>query len=133
MRENKTIFAKRFMWLSLLSFLFLQIVMINSAYAERESFTRLRDTPQSYKDQAGKCVTVKDNETGLQFEDCGTGGGAPTDAHYLTDQAEDDLSAEVVVSTIGKAVATSTKDLAGRNCVCFPFLDFGFDSSLKAC
>jgi len=37
-----------------------------------------------------------------------SGDGAPTDAHYLTDRAEGGLSAEVVVSTIGKAVATST-------------------------
>ena len=79
-----------------------------SSFAQRESFTRLRDAPQSYKDQAGKCVTVKDNETGLEFEDCGAGGGAPTDAHYFTDRAEDGLSAEVVASTIGKAMITST-------------------------
>jgi hypothetical protein len=85
-----------------------------SSFAQRESFTRLRDAPQSYKDQAGKCVTVKDNETGLEFEDCGTGGGAPTDAHYFTDRAEDGLSAEIVASTIGKAVATSTNPGAIR-------------------
>ena len=55
-----------------------------SSFAQRESFTRLRDAPQSYKDQAGKCVTVKDNETGLEFEDCGAGGGA-TITQTITD------------------------------------------------
>jgi len=37
----------------------------------------------------------------------GSIGGAPTDAHYLTDQAEAGLSAEVVVSANGKAIATA--------------------------
>jgi hypothetical protein len=41
-----------------------------------------------------------------------TGGGAPTNAHYLTDQAESDLSAEVVVSTVGKNLATLTNPSA---------------------
>ncbi|GAI54073.1 unnamed protein product, partial [marine sediment metagenome] len=32
-------------------------------------FTRLRDTPDSYKDQAGKVATVKTGEDGLEFKE----------------------------------------------------------------
>lgn len=41
-------------------------------------------------------------------------GGAPTDAHYLTDQAEAGLSAEVVVTANGKSLVTAADYAAMR-------------------
>lgn len=69
------------------------------AYAERPSFKKLRDTPQSYVGEGGNCVTVKDDETGLEFSSCGAGGGAPTDAEYWVGTADGDLSEAIVVNS----------------------------------
>src|SRR4030042_1645217 len=41
-------------------------------------------------------------------------GGAPTDAHYLADQAESGLSAEVVVTANGKSLVTAANYAAMR-------------------
>ncbi|MDD5355014.1 MAG: hypothetical protein PHY56_00525 [Candidatus Omnitrophica bacterium] len=43
----------------------------------------------------------------LDTLDEAAGSGAPTTAHYLTDQAEDGLSAEVIVSANGKSLVTA--------------------------
>jgi len=51
--------------------------------------------------------------TGLWTPAAGA-GGAPTDAHYLTDQAEAGLSAEVVVTANGKALVTAANYAAMR-------------------
>jgi len=44
----------------------------------------------------------------------GAGGGAPTDAHYLVDLANGDLTAEVVVSANGKSLVTAANYAAMR-------------------
>ena len=51
--------------------------------------------------------------TGLWTPATGS-GGAPTDAHYLTDQAESGLSAEVVVTANGKSLITAANYAAMR-------------------
>jgi hypothetical protein len=39
------------------------------------TFTSLTDTPNSYASWQNRCVKVKNDETGLEFGDCGGGGG----------------------------------------------------------
>jgi hypothetical protein len=63
------------------------------------AFTDLSDAPASYSGQGGKTVSVKGDETGLEFVS-GGGGGAPTDAPYITAAASSDLSAEIVIPSL---------------------------------
>jgi hypothetical protein len=63
-------------------------------------------------------VPATGTPSGLFLKDDGTwaagASGAPTDAHYLTDQAESGLSAEVVVTANGKSLITAANYAAMR-------------------
>lgn len=47
-------------------------------YVQRRSFTQLNDTPSSFSGQAGKSLTVKSDETGLEFSTAGSGDALTT-------------------------------------------------------
>lgn len=79
------------------------------------TFLNLTDTPSDFTDQAGKMLVVNEGETALEFAEAATGGGgAPTDATYLTTSANGTLSAEVVVSALTGNLTIAGDDAAGR-------------------
>jgi len=59
-------FSRR-VFLSCLYFVFVLTFISSPAFARRESFIGLRDAPATYKGQAGYIVSVKDDESGLEF------------------------------------------------------------------
>ena len=69
----------------------------------------LTDVPDTYTGQATKVLAVRADETGTEFvTPAGGGGGAPTDAEYITSTASASLSAERVLTD----TATITWDRA---------------------
>jgi hypothetical protein len=63
-----------------------------------ETFIELTDTPNSYTGQAGKFVTVKNDESGLQFSPNSSSGWRPAnrvvrnDSHFTDDHTYTDAS-----------------------------------------
>jgi hypothetical protein len=68
----------------------------------------LTDVPDTYTGQATKVLAVKTDETGTEFVTPTAGGGAPTDAEYITSTLNGTLSAERVLTD----TATITWDRA---------------------
>jgi hypothetical protein len=67
-------------------FTIIQVSAISwSADAGVSEFVELTDTPSTYFDQGNKCVTVKNDETGLEFISCDIGGGNETNLSELAD------------------------------------------------
>lgn len=76
-----------------------------------DTFTGLGDTPASYSGEGGNCAIVNVGETALEFGSCGAGGGAPTDATYITQTANGTLTNEQAIGALASGimrVATTT-------------------------
>uniref|UniRef100_A0A6M3J0T0 Putative tail fiber protein n=1 Tax=viral metagenome TaxID=1070528 RepID=A0A6M3J0T0_9ZZZZ len=81
----------------------------------RPVLIRLMDLKDVSNTAATNGQIITWNSTTGQWEPTtNTGGSAPTDAHYLTDQAESGLSAEVVVTANGKSLVTAANYAAMR-------------------
>lgn len=82
--------------------IFIALLIPSSAFAwptfSSDSFLGLTDAPDSYLGESGNCVAVNGTETGLEFTACGSGGGAPTDATYLTLSTNATLTNERVLT-----------------------------------
>jgi hypothetical protein len=80
-------------------------------------FTGLSDVPVSYTGQAGKVVTVKGTEDGLQFSTAGGGGGVPSGSpvhdFYFND------APAVGVGPLGTGYTIVMK-ISGRSLKCLP-------------
>jgi Concanavalin A-like lectin/glucanases superfamily/Chaperone of endosialidase/Repeat of unknown function (DUF5907) len=72
----------------------------------------LTDVPDSYAGQAGKVLAVNPGETGTEFVTPVAGGGAPTDADYITSTVNATLSAERVLTDT--ATITWDRTTAGQ-------------------
>jgi Concanavalin A-like lectin/glucanases superfamily/Chaperone of endosialidase len=72
----------------------------------------LTDVPDSYTGQAGKVLAVNPGETGTEFVTPVAGGGAPTDAEYITSTVNATLSAERVLTDT--ATITWDRTTAGQ-------------------
>ncbi len=72
------------------------------AFANATVFTGLEDVPHSYSGQSGKVVSVKSTEDALEFTTPVT--PAPTNAHYVTTQAESGLSNEFSLGSLSSGI-----------------------------
>ena len=80
-------------------------------------FTDLTDTPNSYTGEGDKCVTVKNDETGLEFISCPGGGSGITtyDKIALTNQSNDFGSFDQNTTGFWRGLYTWVVDLGSIN------------------
>lgn len=70
------------------------------------SFNDLDDVPASYEDQGGLFARVKATEDGLEY--AAGGAGAPTNAKYIVQEANGDLSAEQSLGALATGILKNT-------------------------